>query len=231
MNPIATQAKPSRKVSSQKSSRPRFGSVNGLAQSELSDFPDDLDDYSYNPFDRGRVAVFIDGANLFYAASHLGIEIDYSKLLQRLVGKARLLHAFFYTGVDPDNDKQHKFLLWMQRSGFRVISKNITQFPDGSRKANLDVEIAVDMMRLAEHFDTAILVSGDGDFAYVVNTLAYQGIRVEVVGLRCMTSDHLISVADCYIDVHSIKHEVQKLNSLEDSYSPPPAICSTSSIV
>jgi uncharacterized LabA/DUF88 family protein len=227
-----TQAKPFRKAPPQKLSRSSLGLVGTSMPDEFIDHTADFDDGLQNQFDRGRVVVFIDGANLFYAASHLGIEIDYAKLLQRLVGKAYLLHAFFYTGVDPDNDKQHKFLLWMQRSGFRVISKNVAQFPDGSRKANLDVEIAVDMMRLSEHFDTAVLVSGDGDFAYVVNTLAYQGVRVEVVGLRCMTSDQLISVADCYIDIHSLKQQIQKLNlPSEDLYTPPVELGSAGSVI
>ena len=72
---------------------------------------------------RGRVAIFIDGSNLFYAALQLGIEIDYTKLLCRLTGGSRLLRSFFYTGVDRNNEKQQGFLLWMRRNGYRVISK------------------------------------------------------------------------------------------------------------
>ena len=94
---------------------------------------------------RGRVAIFIDGSNLFYAALQLGIEIDYTKLLCRLTEGSRLLRSFFYTGVDRTNEKQQGFLLWMRRNGYRVISKDLVQLPDGSKKANLDVEIAVDM--------------------------------------------------------------------------------------
>ena len=111
---------------------------------------------------RGRVAIFIDGSNLFYAALQLGIEIDYTKLLCRLTAGSRLFRAFFYTGVDRTNEKQQGFLLWMRRNGYRVIAKDLVQLPDGSKKANLDVEIAVDMMALVGFYDTAILVSGDG---------------------------------------------------------------------
>ncbi|MDX1976550.1 MAG: NYN domain-containing protein [Pseudanabaenaceae cyanobacterium bins.68] len=159
---------------------------------------------------RGRVAIFIDGSNLFYAAVQLSIEIDYSKLLAKLTGNARLLRAFFYTGVDRTNEKQQGFLLWMRRNGYRVISKELVLLPDGSKKANLDVEIAVDMMALAGSYDTAILVSGDGDLAYAVDAASYRGVRVEVVSLRSMTSDHLINVADRYIDLEAIKEEIQK---------------------
>lgn len=159
---------------------------------------------------RGRIAIFIDGSNLFYAALQLGVEIDYTKLLCRLTGGSRLLRSFFYTGVDPSNEKQQGFLLWMRRNGYRVITKELIQLPDGSKKANLDVEIAVDMMALVGCYDTAILVSGDGDLAYAVDAVSYRGIRVEVVSLRSMTSDSLINVADRYIDLDSIKEDIQK---------------------
>ena len=159
---------------------------------------------------RGRVAIFIDGSNLFYAALQLGVEIDYSKLLYRITAGARLLRAFFYTGVDRTNEKQQGFLLWMRRNGYRVVAKDLVQLPDGSKKANLDVEIAVDLMALVGSYDTAVLVSGDGDLAYAVDAVSYRGARVEVVSLRSMTSDSLINVADRYIDLQQIRDDVQK---------------------
>ncbi|MEN9250300.1 MAG: NYN domain-containing protein [Gloeomargarita sp. GXS_bins_116] len=161
---------------------------------------------------RGRIAIFIDGSNLFYAALQLGIEIDYSKLLCYLTAGSRLLRAFFYTGVDPTNEKQQGFLLWMRRNGYRVVCKELVQLPDGSKKANLDVEIAVDMLSLVGSYDTAILVSGDGDLAYAVDAVSYRGVRVEVVSLRSMTSDNLINVADRYIDLETIRDEIRKAN-------------------
>ena len=167
---------------------------------------------------RGRVAIFIDGSNLFYAALQLGVEIDYSKLLYRLTGGSRLLRSFFYTGVDRTNEKQQGFLLWMRRNGYRVIAKDLVQLPDGSKKANLDVEIAVDMMALVGAYDTAVLVSGDGDLAYAVDAVSYRGARVEVVSLRSMTSDSLINVADRYIDLDQIKEDIQKNTKHSDPY-------------
>jgi uncharacterized LabA/DUF88 family protein len=161
---------------------------------------------------RGRVVVLIDGSNLFYAALQLGIEIDYSKLLYHLAKGGKLLRAFFYTGVDRSNEKQQGFLLWMRRNGYRVVTKDVVQFPDGSKKANLEVELAVDMMTLAPYCDTVVLVSGDGDLAYAVNAVSYKGVRVEVVSLRSMTSESLINVADCFIDLDSIKEEIQKVS-------------------
>lgn len=159
---------------------------------------------------RGRVAIFIDGSNLFYTALQLGIEIDYTKLLCYLTRDSRLLRAFFYTGVDRHNEKQQGFLLWMRRNGYRVVTKEIIQLPDGSRKSNQHVEIAVDMMNLSPYYDTAILVSGDGELTYAVNAVAYQGARVELVSLRGMTNESLIDVADYFVDLDAIKHYIKK---------------------
>lgn len=153
---------------------------------------------------KGKVAIFIDGNNLFHAARTIGIEVDYAKLLRMLCNKGTLLRAFFYTGVDENASKQQGFLLWMKRNGYRVVQKELKVFPDGTKKANLDVEIAVDMLSLCGKYDTAILVSGDEDFAYAVNAVAYKGARVEVAGFRNNTSPKLIDVADRFIDLDSL---------------------------
>lgn len=159
---------------------------------------------------RGRVAVFIDGNNLFHAARFHNIDIDYNKLLRVLLGDGRLLRAFFYTGVDVGAERQQGFLLWMRRNGFRVIQKELKTFYDGTRKANLDVEIAVDMLSLAGQYDTAVLVSGDEDFVYAVNAVAYKGCRVEVAGFRSNTAPRLIDVADFFIDLGDIADLIRK---------------------
>lgn len=195
----------------QKASNQKSSFINATLQSEAIDPPADENCIPAQG-DRGRVIVFIDGSNLLYAASQLRIEIDYVKLLHYLTARDCLVHVFFYTGHDPTNEKQLSFLYWMRHSGFRVVTKEVTQAANGAKSANLDVEIAVDMMRLAQHCDTAVLVSGDGDFTYVVNTIAGQGVRVEVVGLRSMTSNSLIDVASCYIDLAAIQQTIQKLD-------------------
>jgi len=175
-----------------------------LNQNHDSDLP------VVNHLNRGRIAIFIDGANLFYAALQLGIEIDYVKLLGSLTSGARLLRAFFYTGVDLTNEKQQNFLLWMRHNGYRVVTQELTQFPDGSKKADLNVKIAVDMLKLVGCYDTAILVSGNGELAYAVNAVSYQGVRLEIVSLRSMTSDSLINLADSYIDLGMIQEKIKK---------------------
>src|SRR5215211_1317840 len=170
---------------------------------------------------RGRVAVFIDGNNLFHAARFHNIDIDYNKLLRVLLGDGRLLRAFFYTGVDAGAERQQGFLLWMRRNGFRVVQKELKTFYDGTRKANLDVEIAVDMLSLAGRYDTAVLVSGDEDFVYALNAVAYKGCRVEVAGFRSNTAPRLIDVADFFIDLGDIAELVRKDASQTDEYEVP----------
>ena len=175
---------------------------------------------------RGRVAIFIDGVSLFHTALQLGIEIDYLKLLCHLTGGSRLLRAFFYTAVDTSrpsaarprpNEKQQGFLFWMRRNGYRVVTKEV-QLSDHTKKHNLNVEIAVDMITLAPYYDTAILVSGDRDLAYAVNAVSATGSRVEVVSLRALTSDSLIDIADEFIDLDRIKQHIQKDSHVGYSY-------------
>lgn len=159
---------------------------------------------------RGRVAIFIDGANLFYAIGELGIRIDYTKFLKYLVGDDTLFRAIYYTGVEAADEKQRGFLLWMRHHGFRVVSKPVLQRPDGSKKANLDVEMAMDIVSLAGQYDTVVLVGGDGDLACALGKVSDCRARVEVVSLRSMTSEALIDVADSYVDLEEIKGKICK---------------------
>jgi uncharacterized LabA/DUF88 family protein len=121
--------------------------------------------------------------------------------------------------MDTGNEKQQGFLLWMRRNGYRVVTKDMSVVPDNNyKKPNLNVEIAVDMITLAPYYDTAVLVSGDGDLSYAVNAVSGMGARVEVIGLQTSTSDHLIDVADEFIDFDSIKQHIQKDSYLGYSY-------------
>ncbi|MBX2862268.1 MAG: NYN domain-containing protein [Leptolyngbyaceae cyanobacterium MAG.088] len=161
---------------------------------------------------RDRMAILIDGANLFYSASYLGIEVDYIRLIKTLVGDRQLLRSYFYTGVDPKNEKQRGFLLWLNRNGYRVVRKDLAQISDGSRRANLHVEMAVDMIRLADHCDSITLLSGDGQLTYAVDALSYKGVRVELVSLQSMTSDTLIDLADRYTDLAALRDSICKVH-------------------
>lgn len=168
---------------------------------------------------RGKITIFIDGNNLFHAARSVGVEIDYAKFLNFLRGNSPLLRAFFYTGVDEKAERQQGFLLWMRRNGYRVVEKELKTYADGTKKANLDVEIAVDMLSLADKYDTAVLVSGDEDFAYAINAVAYKGVRVELAGFRSNTSPRLIDVADQFIELDAHIDEITKADSRHNNHN------------
>jgi uncharacterized LabA/DUF88 family protein len=165
-------------------------------------------------------AVFIDGNNLFHAARFHNVDIDYNSFTGP-AGDGRLLRAFFYTGVDTGAERQQGFLLWMRRNGFRVIRTQ--DLYDGTRKANLDVEIAVDMLSLAGKYDTAVRSPATG-FVYAVNAVAYKGCRVEVAGFRSNSAPKLIDVADYFIDLSEIAHLVKKDVSQGDRYDVIPSL-------
>ncbi|MGC1310143.1 MAG: NYN domain-containing protein [Phormidesmis sp.] len=189
--------------------RDRFTAVIPPAE-RAKDLPNRAPSFQPMVQDSDRIAIFIDGSNLFYAASHLNIEIDYRRLLATLVRGRRLLRAYFYTGVDPQNEKQRGFLLWLNRHGHRVVSKELAQLPDGSRKANLHVEMAVDMMRIAEYCSALTLLGGDGNLAYALQVLSQRGTSIEVVSLQSMTSDSLIDLADSYTDLADLRDEIKR---------------------
>lgn len=162
---------------------------------------------------RGRVIIFIDAANLYHALSHKDWDIDYGKLLNFLSYNASSVTAYFYTGVAKNQPNQERFLSYLRRVGYQIIDKQVVQFSDGSKKANLDVELALDMVRLSDNCDTAILVSGDGDFSYAVKLVKEKQIRVEVASFPAVTSKALINVSDRYFDLDSLKNQIAKSNS------------------
>ena len=151
-----------------------------------------------------NVAVFVDVANIFYAAKAAGVDIDYVTLLKSATAGRDFVRAYAYTGLDPENENQRQFHAFLARSGYKVVSKDIRKYGDGRIKANLDIELVVDMMRMAEHIDIAVVVSGDGDFAPAIRAVQQMGVRVEVISFRGNTSSDLIEVADVFIDISSI---------------------------
>ena len=151
-----------------------------------------------------NVAVFVDVANIFYAAKAAGVDIDYVTLLRSATAGRDFVRAYAYTGLDPENENQRQFHAFLARSGYRVVSKDIRKYGDGRIKANLDIELVVDMMRMAEHIDIAVVVSGDGDFAPAIRAVQQMGVRVEVISFRGNTSSDLIDVADVFLDIGQV---------------------------
>jgi uncharacterized LabA/DUF88 family protein len=151
-----------------------------------------------------NVAVFVDVANIFYAAKAAGVDIDYVTLLKASSAGRDLVRAYAYTGLDPDNENQRNFHDFLRRHGYRVVSKDIRKYGDGKVKANLDIELVIDMMKTARNLDVAIVVSGDGDFAPAIRAVQEMGVRVEVVSFRGNTSSDLMDVADQFTDITQI---------------------------
>ena len=151
-----------------------------------------------------NVAVFVDVANIFYAAKAAGVDIDYVTLLKAASAGRDLVRAYAYTGLDPDNENQRNFHDFLRRHGYKVVSKDIRKYGDGKVKANLDIELVVDMMKTARNLDIAIVVSGDGDFAPAIRAVQEMGVRVEVISFRGNTSSDLIEVADIFTDITQI---------------------------
>ncbi len=148
-----------------------------------------------------NVAVFVDVANIFYAAKAAGVDIDYVTLLKAAIAGRDFVRAYAYTGLDPDNENQRNFHSFLARHGYKVVSKDIRKYGDGKVKANLDIELVVDMMKTARNLDVAIVISGDGDFAPAIRAVQEMGVRVEVISFRGNTSSDLIEVADVFTDI------------------------------
>src|SRR5258705_7206723 len=114
------------------------------------------------------------------------------------------VRAYAYTGLDPDNENQRNFHAFLARNHYKVVSKDIRKYGDGKVKANLDIELVVDLMKTARNLDIAIVISGDGDFAPAIRAVQEMGVRVEVVSFRGNTSSDLIDVADQFTDITQI---------------------------
>jgi uncharacterized LabA/DUF88 family protein len=161
-----------------------------------------------------RIALFIDGANLYSAARGLAFEIDYKRLLELFSGKGRLVRAFYYTALVEDQEYSpiRPLIDWLDYNGYAMVTKPTKEFTDslGRRriKGNMDIELAIDMLEMAQHIDHAILFSGDGDFRRLVEAVQRKGVRVSVVStLRSsppMVSDDLRRQADHFIELQEL---------------------------
>lgn len=157
-----------------------------------------------------RVALFIDGSNLFYHARAIQLHIDYAKLKKHLTKDCDLVGAWFYMGIDYSQTHQRSFKSYLEHIGYEVIAKQLLKRSDGTEKANLDVEIAIDLFRLAPEYDRAILVSGDQDFVYPVELVQQQEKTVTVVGLDAMTNDELKGMCDRFYDLGAMEEIIRQ---------------------
>jgi uncharacterized LabA/DUF88 family protein len=151
-----------------------------------------------------NIGVFVDVSNLFYSAKSAGVEVNYCRLLDLSVAGRDLIRACAYTGVDPDNPNQRKFIDFLRANGYKVVCKDIHKYEGGRIKANLDIEMAVDIMLLSENLDVVVIVSGDGDFVRLVEAVQMKGVRCEVISFGISTSNELIESADLFTEITSL---------------------------
>jgi uncharacterized LabA/DUF88 family protein len=151
-----------------------------------------------------NVAVFVDVANLYYSARGQEVDVDYVALLKAATKGRDLIRAYAYSGLDPENENQRKFIDFLGKNGYKPVVKDIRKFGDGRMKANLDIELVVDLFRLADRMDIAVIVSGDGDFAPAIRALQDKGVRCEVISFKPNTSSDLIAVADEFMDIMKV---------------------------
>jgi uncharacterized LabA/DUF88 family protein len=165
-----------------------------------------------------KIALFIDGANLYATAKSLGFDIDYKRLLREFQSRGYLVRAFYYTAVIEDQEYSsiRPLIDWLDYNGYTVVTKATKEFVDqtGRRKVkgNMDIELAVDAMELAPHIDQMVLFSGDGDFRSLVEAVQRRGVRVIVVSTIStqppMVADELRRQADQFVDIVELQSKV-----------------------
>ena len=178
-----------------------------------------------------RVALFIDGANLYSASRNLGFDVDYRSLLEFFRRKSNVLRAYYYSAlIDTEEYSPLKPLTdWLAYNGYNLVTKTAREFTDatGRRrvKGNMDVELAVDMLELAPRIDHAVLFSGDSDFRRLVEAVQRQGVRVSVVSsIRTsppMVADELRRQADQFLELAEIAPEFTR-RQMEPRVRPQP---------
>ena len=162
-----------------------------------------------------KIALFIDGANLYATAKTLGFDIDYKRLLKEFQSRGTLVRAFYYTAIIEDQEYSsiRPLIDWLDYNGYTVVTKATKEFIDASGrrkvKGNMDIELAVDAMELAEHVDQIVLFSGDGDFRSLVEAVQRRGVRVTVVSTISsqppMIADELRRQADVFTDLKHLQ--------------------------
>ena len=173
-----------------------------------------------------RLAVFIDGANLYAAAKSLDLEIDYRLLLEWIGDQSRLVRAFYYTALMEDQEYSpiRPLIDWLDYNGFTMVTKPAKEYTDstGRRKVkgNMDIELAIDVMEIADNIDHIILFSGDGDFRRLVEAVQRKGVRVTVISTiktqPAMVADELRRQADHFVELLSLDAFVKQKEPSDD---------------
>jgi uncharacterized LabA/DUF88 family protein len=177
---------------------------------------DRLEQSLFDP--REKIALFIDGANLYATSKALGFDIDYKRLLAEFQAKGYLLRAYYYTALAEDQEYSsiRPLIDWLDYNGYTVVTKPTKEFVDatGRRKikGNMDIELAVDVMEMIDAVDHFVLFSGDGDFRSMVEAVQRRGRKVTVVSTLAtqppMIADELRRQADNFVDLATLQGKV-----------------------
>jgi len=177
--------------------------------------------------------MFIDGANLYAAARALGFDIDYRRLRDAFANEGRLLRAFYYTALIEDQEYSpiRPLVDWLDYNGYTMVTKPTKEFTDaqGRRKikGNMDIELAIDVMEMAEKVDHILLFSGDGDFRRLVEAAQRKGTRVSVVStVRSqppMVADELRRQADNFIELQDLSPVIARVHHRDANAAPQQA--------
>jgi uncharacterized LabA/DUF88 family protein len=177
-----------------------------------------------------KIAVFIDGANIYVTTKTLGFDVDYMHLLLEMQRRGNLVRAFYYTTIIEDQEYSsiRPLLDWLDYNGYTVVTKPTKEFLDESGrrrvKGNMHIELAVDAMDLADHIDEMVLFSGDGDFRSLVEAVQRRGVRVTVVSNISsqppMIADELRRQADAFIDLIELKPRIARGQSEQRAREP-----------
>jgi len=169
------------------------------------------------------VALFIDGISLHATSRTLGFDIDFKRLLKEFEDRGSLLRAFYYTSMIEDQEYSSIRPLtdWLNYNGYTVVTKAVKEFTDASgrrkMKGNMDIELAVDAMALADQIDQMVLFSGDGAFRYLVEAIQRRGVRVTVVSTIStqppVIADELRRQADVFTDLAGFRSKLSRAPS------------------
>ncbi len=173
-----------------------------------------------NIYSEERIAIFIDGSNLYAAARALNFDIDYKRLLEFFSSRARMVRAFYYTALIEDQEYSpiRPLVDWLDYNGYTMVTKPTKEFTDsqGRRKikGNMDIELAIDVMEMAERLDHIVIFSGDGDFRRLVEAVQRKGVRVTVASTiksqPPMVADELRRQADMFLELSDLANEIAR---------------------
>lgn len=167
-----------------------------------------------------RAAIFIDGANLYKTARNLGFDIDYKSLLKKTREESRLVRACYYTAMQEDRDQDYSPLRplvdWLDYNGYTMVTKTAREYTDNQGKkrykGSVDIELAIDMLLLADKLDAMVLFTGNGDFRRAIEAVQAKGVKVTLVSTvkttPPMASDDIRRQADHFIDLADLQSSI-----------------------